>query len=263
MPDAGATVRPAVRPSVRPSVRLATWNIHRCIGGDRRRDVGRIVQAILALDADVVALQEVETPTQSAAASSAFHLLHALASHGYKALPGPTIIAHSHSYGNLLLSRLPVRQCIRVELSQPGREPRGLIDVRLDVGRPRQGNQPSAVLRCIATHLGLGRAERRAQITDIARRIQPSRDLAGCPEPMVLLGDFNEWRRQSRRLLPIDQLLQQVPSYATFPARWPLLALDRIWYRGCRLEQCSSVRTGLTRIASDHLPLLASFQFVD
>ena len=155
-------MRPPVRPSVRPPVSLATWNIHRCIGGDRRRDVRRIVQAILALDADVVASQEVETPTQSAAASSAFHLLHALASHGYEALPGPTIISRSHSYGNLLLSRLPVRQCIRVELSQPGREPRGLIDVRLDVGRPRQGNQSSAVVRCIATHLGPDRAERRA-----------------------------------------------------------------------------------------------------
>lgn len=166
MPDARPAVRPAMRPPVRPSVRppvsLATWNIHRCIGGDRRRDVRRIVQAILALDADVVASQEVETPTQSAAASSAFHLLHALASHGYEALPGPTIISRSHSYGNLLLSRLPVRQCIRVELSQPGREPRGLIDVRLDVGRPRQGNQSSAVVRCIATHLGPDRAERRA-----------------------------------------------------------------------------------------------------
>jgi len=238
---------------------MATWNVHRCIGGDQRRNPQRVAEGILALDADVIALQEVETPTGSADASSAWHLLRELASHGYAVVPGPTIIAHSHSYGNLLLSRLPVRQCTRVELAGRGREPRGLIDVRLDVGRPGQGDQPPGVVRCIATHLGLGRAERRAQVADIARRIEPSHEGAGCPEPMVLLGDFNEWRRHSRRLLPIDQLLQQVPSFATFPARWPLLALDRIWYRGCRLEQCSSVRTGLTRIASDHLPLLASF----
>lgn len=248
-------------PNEGQSVRVASWNIHRCIGGDRRRDAGRVARSILALDADLVALQEVETPTQSGPASSSFQLLRELVSHGYEALLGPTIIAHGHSYGNVLLSRLPVRQCVRVTLAQRGREPRGLIDVRLDLGqRLRHRNQRSSVLRCMATHLGLGWAERRAQIADIAQRICPSPQASDCPEPIVLLGDFNEWRRHNRRISPIDKLLQQAPTFATFPARWPLLALDRIWYRGCTVQQCEPVRTELTRIASDHLPLLADIR---
>lgn len=249
MPDAGQ------------SVRVASWNIHRCLGGDRRRDASRVARIILALDADVVALQEVETPTQSATESSAFDLLYELASAGYEVLQGPTMVAHNHHYGNVLLSRLPVRECVPVRLAHPGREPRGLIDARLDLGRrPQPSKGLVSGLRCMATHLGLGWAERRAQIADIATRVSHSTQVSDCPEPMVLLGDFNEWSRHSRRLSPINRLLQQAPIFATFPARWPLLALDRIWYRGCQLQHCESVHAQLTRIASDHLPLLADIR---
>ncbi|ESQ12785.1 MAG: hypothetical protein N838_28080 [Thiohalocapsa sp. PB-PSB1] len=103
-----------------PVLRVATWNIHRCIGADRRRDARRIAQGILALDADLVALQEVEIPTQAAALSSAFELLRELACHGYQVLPGPTIVGHDQGYGNVLLSRLPVRECARTELAHRG-----------------------------------------------------------------------------------------------------------------------------------------------
>lgn len=78
-----------------PVLRVATWNIHRCIGADRRRDARRIAQGILALDADLVALQEVEIPTQAAALSSAFELLRELACHGYQVLPGLGCLNHN------------------------------------------------------------------------------------------------------------------------------------------------------------------------
>jgi endonuclease/exonuclease/phosphatase family metal-dependent hydrolase len=263
------------------AVRVASWNIHRCVGSDRRRDVRRVAEVILALEPDVIALQEVETPTALTSASSSFRLLGELAECGYRALLGPTMLAECHSYGNVLLSRLPIHQSARVDLTYKGREPRGLIDIRVQVGQrlSSDGKQPS-MLRCMATHLGLGGGERRAQIARIASRISPSLDAAPCRDspcmdamvsgatipdatqcdPIVLIGDFNEVRRRSRRLAPINQRLRQVPTGATFPARWPLLALDRIWYRGGRLEQCETVRTDLTRMASDHLPLLADIR---
>jgi hypothetical protein len=78
--------------------------------------------------------------------------------------------------------------------------------------------------------------------------------------PIILLGDFNEWR-PTARLRPIDARLRRVPPRATWPARWPLLSLDRIWYGGdIALLGSQVVRRGHARVASDHLPLRAGFR---
>jgi len=280
-------------------VTVATYNIHRCIGRGRRADPRRTLEVIAALDADVIALQEVETPAEPVPAAVA--LLRRLAGLGYEPVLGPTMRGHRLSYGNVLLSRLPVRRRRRLDLSHPGREPRGLIDVRLELapavrnGAPasvapmlarimervagsraaaqRDTRWPSAVgarraeLRCLATHLGLAPAEREAQIAAIAERIDRAgreaaagftRSAGGGRQPLVLLGDFNEWRPGTPRLRPIDARLEPAPARRTWPARRPLLALDRIWYRGgLRLTELEVVRTPLARAASDHLPLRA------
>jgi len=240
------------------AVRVASWNIHRCIGGDGRRDPQRIIAAILSLDADVVALQEAETPVKSAHSSTSLPLLGSLAEQGYQPVLGPTILFDRHSYGNLLLTRLPVRRCERVDLSRAGREPRGLLDVSLELGRATSDAcNRFPLLRCLATHLGLRRGERRAQFERILQQIDASGEVAGPSQPLVLLGDFNEWRQRNCRLASIDAVLKPAPRKPSFSARWPLLALDRLWYRHAVLECYETVRTPLTRIASDHLPLLA------
>jgi len=278
------------------SITVATYNIHRCVGRGRHPDPRRTLDVIAALDADLIALQEVETP--AAPSSGALALLRRLRELGYELVLGPTMRSHRHSYGNVLLSRLPVRRRRRIDLSQSGREPRGLIDVRLDLGRAtraqlapmlarimgrvRQANESgerarrsslpalgrSVELRCLATHLGLRVGERQAQIAQLAERLDlaggeaaahigQSRDGAG-QRPLVLLGDFNEWRVGSGRLQPIHARLEAAPARGTWPSRWPLLALDRIWYRGgLHLTDLEVVRTPLARAASDHLPLRA------
>jgi len=281
-------------------VTVATYNIHRCIGRGRRVDPWRTLDVIESLDADVIALQEVETPAVPSPAT--ITLLRRLAGLGYEPVLGPTVRSHRHSYGNVLLSRLPVRRRTRIDLSHAGREPRGLIDVRLKLkgrlqpgaspaigpmlerimGRLRGGLHPeerpqrwwptpvarAPELRCLATHLGLGMEERRRQIAQIAERL----DLAGTEaaarlghrtdgtgqSPLVLLGDFNEWRTRHQRLAPLQARLEATPALPTWPARLPLLALDRIWTRGgLRLAELEVIRTPLARRASDHLPLRA------
>jgi endonuclease/exonuclease/phosphatase family metal-dependent hydrolase len=232
---------------------LASYNIHRGIGADRRRNWGRILEVISALNVDVIALQEVETPTEPGpAAATTLALLPRLTALGYEPLLGPTLRNdHSH-YGNLLLSRWPIKTRHLLDLSVPGREPRGLIEAELEQHGQRVG--------VMATHLGLGIRERRAQVARVAARIdhwqsQPS------PPPLVLLGDFNHGFAWSSGLKPLRQRLSAAPARATYPARWPLLTLDRVFYTGLQLK-AGGVARGLTsrqRQASDHRPVWACF----
>lgn len=241
-------------------VSVATYNVHRTLGSDGRQAPGRVADLILGLDAHLVALQEVETPVSPAPRA----LLGRLADAGYEMLLGPTIHAESHRYGNVLLTRLPVLDSTRLDLSVPKREPRGLIDARLDLAPLHHGppdSVPAPELRCLATHLGLSGAERRAQIARIVERIDGPGDGTTPGPPLVLLGDFNEW--WPRRLRPFSRRLRFAPVRATWPSRWPLLALDRIFYRNLRLQASVAVRSRLSRLASDHLPLVAQFRIPD
>jgi endonuclease/exonuclease/phosphatase family metal-dependent hydrolase len=248
---------------IQRDVRVATYNIHRALGCDNRLEVGRIVEVIETLDADVIALQELETPEVQTSAE----LLDRLTEVGYEAVLGPTILSAQHSYGNALLTRLPVLSCTRVDISVDHREPRGLIDVQLGVvsgaspSAPAGGAEAAPRLRCVTTHLGLDPAERGAQIARIIEQLDdPRMDSDRGMAPIILLGDFNEWR-PTARLRPIDARLRRVPPRATWPARWPLLSLDRIWYGGdIALLGSQVVRSGHARVASDHLPLRAGFR---
>jgi endonuclease/exonuclease/phosphatase family metal-dependent hydrolase len=142
-----------------------------------------------------------------------------------------------------VLTRLPVRAVHRVDLSVPGREPRGALDLMLEA--------PRGALRVIATHLGLAPAERRLQARRILALLAPVR-----PEPVVLMGDLNEWFLWGRTLRWLRAHFGRVPAPATYPARRPILALDRIWVEPRSLRADLAVHsTSLARGASDHLPV--------
>jgi phospholipase D1/2 len=113
------------------------------------------------------------------------------------------------------------------------------------------------VLRLIAVHLGLRAAERRTQISRLARRLEESADDA-VAELSVMLGDFNEWGPGGRRLEPLARRFGPFSRCATYPSRLPLLALDRIAVRPPpALLGVQAVASPLARRASDHLPLRA------
>jgi endonuclease/exonuclease/phosphatase family metal-dependent hydrolase len=223
---------------------LATWNIHRCIGADGRYDPARTRRVLRSLDADVVALQEVEV----------FHrdpelLPFLCADSGWRAIHGVTLGRPSGVYGNAVLTRLPVQHERRLDLSVPGREPRGAVDLDLVTS--------DGICRLLATHLGLRPGERRRQASALVAALES--DSRGPRQSRtVLMGDFNEWLLWGRPLRRLRKVFPPMPAPPTFPARRPVFALDRIWV--------STGKSGLdmgvaavpeARVASDHLPLVA------
>ncbi len=221
-------------------VRVATWNIHGGVGNDRRYDPARIIAVLRGVRCDIVALQEV--------ASLALHgeflrqLHDAL---GLHVVTGRTLTRRNAEFGNALLSRFPVVRNQSIELTVGHHEPRNAIDAWLDV----DGRE----VRVVATHLGLRPAERREQV----RRILDA--LAAGPRSVtVLMGDLNEWYLWGRPLRWLHARFASTAAPPTFPARRPVLALDRIWaYPSERLTRVATHRSVLARVASDHLPLLA------
>jgi endonuclease/exonuclease/phosphatase family metal-dependent hydrolase len=221
------------------SLKVATYNVHRCIGRDGRRDTDRVLDVLRELDADVVALQELEWGS-----AAALDLLARFGRElGCAGIAGPTLLEDSGHYGNAVLTRLPVRAVHRVDLSVPEREPRGALDLMLEA--------PRGALRVIATHLGLAPAERRRQVRRILALLAPVR-----PEPVVLMGDLNEWFLWGRTLRWLRAHFGRVPAPATYPARRPIFALDRIWVEPRSLRADLAVHsTSLAHSASDHLPV--------
>jgi endonuclease/exonuclease/phosphatase family metal-dependent hydrolase len=221
---------------------LATYNVHGCVGRDGRRDPERVATVIGELQADVIALQEVAAHSEPGPAEDQFHLLAERT--GLFALPGPTLDHPRGRYGNALLTRLPVADVALIDLSVPGREPRGALDVRLET--------PAGTVRVLATHLGLRAGERLQQVERLLSHIG-----AG-PEPVLLLGDLNEWRPRAALLRLLRRRLGPVRAVRSFPAARPLLALDRIFARPAHaLTQVSAHVSPTSRQASDHLPVRA------
>ena len=220
---------------------LATYNVHGCVGRGGRFDPKRIEDVLRELDADVVALQELRWHPD-AALDQLREFGHRL---GYDTVAGPTLLRGDGHYGNALLTRYPVVESGHVDISHGRREPRGAIDVQLQL--------PGEVLRVVATHFGLSPAERRAQLKQLLERLGPLTDA-----PVVLMGDLNEWFAWGRPLRRLHRHFGDTHSTATWPAAWPLFALDRIWvHPRQRLLSLAPHRTALAREASDHLPLRA------
>lgn len=229
-------------------LRLATYNIHGWVGRDRRREPMRVMQVLSMLQADVIALQEVTLPmTADYTPAQAFLERHT----GMYAAAGFTMRRKDAHYGNVLLSRLPFVSLRTHDLSDQGflhREPRGLIEAVVE----HQGRR----IQLLATHLGLFRNERRRQVDRILDVASPARF-----EGVALLGDCNEWLPGSRSLRRLAKVFAPRRAPRTFPAGFPLFALDRIMAapQGC-LHQLQRSNQGDAGRASDHLPLTAVLQ---
>jgi endonuclease/exonuclease/phosphatase family metal-dependent hydrolase len=227
----------------RRPLRIATYNVHSCVGRDGRRDPERVSQVIAELDADVVAIQEFTYPMDVAIETRKLAGLPALDE--YECALGPTLERRSNRFGNLLLTRHPIRELQRIDLSMDRREPRGALAVTLDVG----GTQ----LHVLATHLGLKLRERELQVRRILRHIEETRT-----DFVVVMGDFNDWLPGRSVMHVLDERFGELPRPRTFPGVWPILALDRIWVQPqAALVSMEAHRSPLAKRASDHLPLVA------
>ena len=232
MPDTGDTL-------------IASYNVHKGVGLDRRFDPARTISVIREMNADVVALQEASG--RSGERVSLLDLARLENECGLVPAPISGPYGQHGWHGNMILLRQGTVTSAH-QLSLPGVEPRGavVIDLTLTAGP----------LRIIAAHLGLLRHSRARQVEMLLAVAEASDD-----RPTLLMGDLNEWRLGRRSSLTglapdFGPLHATLPS---FPSRFPVFALDRVLGKPhdliCGVELHD---TALARVASDHLPIKAS-----
>lgn len=223
------------------TITVATYNIHGAIGGDGSFAPERIVAVLAEINADIIALQEVGARHQDA--DTLAWLRDAT---GLHAVAEPPRWRATGIHGNCVLSRHPIPECTHIDLTYAQREPRSALDVVIDCD--------GAPLRVLATHLGLRPAERRAQVRRLLEVLEKE-----TPHPTLLMGDLNEWFLWGRPLRWLHAHFQATPSPRSFPARTPLLALDRIWVEPrSLLHRLWAHATPAARAASDHIPVVAT-----
>ena len=221
-------------------LRVASWNLHSCRGIDRREDPNRTLAVIDSLDADLIALQEV--PTESS--HKEFKAL-LTGRRDYQAIVETTLPGHPDGFGNALLSRLPLHDARRLNLTVAGREPRCVIAAEATA-------TDGTSLHVLTTHLGLKASERRTQLALIEAH------LATVDSPCLVLGDFNAWPGWPSECLPKLQPARRGQFPRSFPALIPLLRLDRILASPpIVLRDAQAWRGSGLRTASDHLPVVA------
>jgi endonuclease/exonuclease/phosphatase family metal-dependent hydrolase len=227
-----------------PELRIGSYNIHRAIGRDRAASPARIAEVIGELDCDTIGLQEVSS--RGGGTPEAMQMDFIAGAVGMTAIAGLQVALYEGEYGSVLLTRRPILSVTRHDLSISRREPRSALDVELDVAGVRT--------RVILTHLGLGLFERRQQIRRILRVVSATPGI----EPVILLGDINEWLPRGGPLRWLHAEFGAPPAPRSFPARFPFLALDRIWVRPRKaLLSVAAHRSHRARTASDHLPIKA------
>jgi endonuclease/exonuclease/phosphatase family metal-dependent hydrolase len=228
-------------------LRVASYNIHECVGSDGRRDPARVAAVLRELDADIIGLQEVDA--RPGPGSDSMQMQFLAATLGHHAVAGPTRLREGGSeYGNALLTRRRVLDVRRIDLTVYRREPRGALDVDLDI----DGN----VVRVVVTHLGLLPGERRKQVRRLLDLLG-----GGRADAVVLCGDINEWFAVGRPLRWLHARLGRTAAIPTFPSAFPVFALDRIWVQPRpALATLTAHASPAARLASDHLPLLADIR---
>ena len=217
---------------------------------DGRVSIRRIADVLAELDADIIALQEVFSVSDSQ--EGQVELLGSAL--GLKSVFGRTRHHRGRPYGNALLSRWPITGSCDMDLSWADRERRGCIRADLKT--------PYGPLHVFNIHMGTSYFERRHQVKSLLASKQIHEGILG---PRVLVGDFNEWikglttRMLSDRFESLNLQLH-TRKRRTYPGFLPLLHLDHIYFeRPLRIQKAELVRNRLSRIASDHLPLVATF----
>ena len=227
------------------TISVASYNVHKCVGTDGVFDPDRVLDVVLELDADIVALQEADQRFGTRKGLLNLKALHERG--GYRSVLDEGSRKLSHGWhGNVILYRGGhVTGLTKMKL--PGFEPRGAVLVDFDfTGMP---------IRIIGAHLGLLPSSRARQAEAILSASHPLDDRA-----VILLGDTNEWRVGGRSALrPFDPHLSDVDmAIASFPSRFPLWPLDRVLTnKHVTVYEMFAVETPLSRMASDHLPVKA------
>ncbi|MDB5426314.1 MAG: hypothetical protein JWR43_289 [Phenylobacterium sp.] len=239
--------------------RIVTYNVHRCVGNDRRLNVARIVEVLAALEPDIVALQELDVGrARTGGVDQAHEIARGLdmACHFHAALT-----VEEERYGDAILTCFPERLMQVGPLPGYDRiralEPRGALWVEVEIeGVPVQ---------IINTHLGLVPREQQIQAAWLAGPAWLQHPL--CQGPKILLGDFNAtaasvvYRTLVARLKAARGLSPKTSPTSTFPSPLPVLRIDHLFVSPeIKVTDVFAPFSPLTRVASDHLPLVMDFE---
>lgn len=228
------------------SFKVVSYNIHKGIGTDRKRDPARILNVLNEVGADIVCLQEADLRFGTRASVLPRFLIEGHTDY----VPVPLDVQGDSMgwHGNAILARRGIAVDRHDILHIPCLEPRGVVTASLRVG--------GKSLTVFGMHLDLSGLWRVRQARAIAALGEAAREEG----PVVLMGDLNEWRAISgcfREFAKHFTLLDPGPS---FPSRRPLGRLDRIMHcQQLTMKECGVHRSALAASASDHLPVWAEF----
>jgi len=237
--------------------RLLTYNVHRCVGTDRKLNVARIAAVIASEQPDIVCLQELDVRrarTNGVDQAAELARLLGMISHFH-----PAMRVEGEEYGDAILSRLPDRlikaDTLPTVAGIPGLEPRGAVWTEIEVGEAR--------LNLINTHLGLVPNEQRSQALALAG----DQWVGACNGPTILAGDFNAtsitrpYATLTRNLTDAQRLLGLKTSIRTFPSSFAAIRIDHFFVSPhIHVKSMHATTTPLARVASDHLPLVMDFE---
>lgn len=239
--------------------RLLTYNVHRCIGADRRLDPDRVAAAIADLEPDIVCLQELDVGRARTGGVDQAHVIAQRLDMSFQFHPAMRV--EKELYGDAILTRLPER-LVRADAlptlpGMRGLEPRGALWSLIQVD--------GVEINVINTHLGLVPREQRLQVAALM-----GREWIGSPGmrgPVILAGDFNAtsitrpYQAITRKLDDAQRRLGLKPSLKTFPSGFPAIRIDHCFVNdGVRVTGARTGTSPLARMASDHLPLVIDFE---
>ncbi|NWJ27034.1 endonuclease/exonuclease/phosphatase family protein [Rhizobium sp. RM] len=227
---------------------IASYNVHKCVGRDRKFDPERTSRVIQEIGADIIALQEADS--RFGERTGLLDLARLERESGLVPVPVQAGVKAHGWHGNVVLFREGAVRDVHT-LKLPGLEPRGALVVELDL-------KHGGTLRVIAAHFGLLRHSRARQAQALLGLLEERDEY-----PTVLMGDLNEWRLGNGSSLNTlrDAFGGMPPAVPSFPSNLPVLALDRIIAnRAGLVEQVEAHDSALARIASDHLPLKAAIR---
>jgi endonuclease/exonuclease/phosphatase family metal-dependent hydrolase len=236
------------------TIKVATYNIHKCVGIDRKYSPERIVEVLREVDADIIALQEVLCHSHLHARD---HQAEFIAGElGMEFRLGENRRINGGDYGNATLSRFPIEDHQNYDITIRKYEPRGCLRSHISVN----GHD----LHFVNVHMGTSFFERRKQVHKmLAEHVLDSPELIG---RRIVAGDFNEWingvttRLFRSNFKSVDPRLH-LGRARTFPGILPLVHLDHVYFDDSfRLRDATLHRSRTALIASDHLPIAAEFE---
>jgi endonuclease/exonuclease/phosphatase family metal-dependent hydrolase len=244
------------------TLRVATLNIHKGVSHFSRRVViHELREGLSALDADLVFLQEVrgldERRGLRAAAGARPAQHEYLAGARWRHAYGRNAVYSYGHHGNAVLSRFPFVSSENEDVSDHRFERRGLLHCVVSVPGWRRN------LHCVCVHLSLHERGRRNQLRALARRLEK---LALRGLPIIVAGDFNDWRQRAGAILERDLGMLEVSAqhgrkaHRTYPSLLPLLRLDRIYVRGFEVLGSQVHRGRPWSRLSDHLAVSAQLR---